>query len=100
MLDPIVPTTRLAGPRNFVVLVLFVAGVDVNCDHGEFERSPATENIKHLHQCPAVLSTGQSDHDTVALFDQVEGGDRPSYLAGQLRAVGHKVCRGSRVVDG
>ena len=71
--------------RDDVVLEVLVAGVDVDRDERERDRRPLPQDVERLHQRPAVLAAGQADHDAVAVFNQVEVGDR---LGGLLRDAG------------
>jgi len=75
------------------MLVLVITGVDIDRDEREADRSPTPEDVEHLHERPAILSTGQPDHHAVAVCDQIERADGPPDFAGQfgfeLGAVSH-----------
>ncbi len=82
------PAALLARPGDDVVLVVLVAGVDVDRDQREVDRRALAQVVEHLHQRPAVLAARQADHDAVAVLDQVEVDDRLGRLLGDraLRA--------------
>ena len=72
VLDAVLPATLAAGVRNDVVLEVFVAGVDVDRDEREIDRSPMAQLVERLYQRPAVLAAREADHDAVAVLNQVE----------------------------
>jgi hypothetical protein len=87
----LVCSTCSSHPR--AVLVPFVAGVDVHGDDREVDRRPLLEHVQDLNQRPAVLAAGESDHDAIAVLDQIVLGDRLGDLLGDARfevgGVGH-----------
>ena len=76
VLDAVVPAARLARARDEIVFVFLVAGVDVDRDRRESHRRTLAQNVEDLKQGPAVLSAGETDHDSVAIFDHAEVDDR------------------------
>jgi hypothetical protein len=54
------------------VLVVLVAGIDVDGDQREIDRRPLAQLVKDLQQCPTVLPAGQTDHHPIAVFNEVE----------------------------
>ena len=81
--------------RDDVVLVVLVAGVDVDGDERERDRRALPQDVEDLQQRPAVLAARQPDHDAVAVLDQVEVDDRLGRLLGdpgfERAAVGHQL---------
>ena len=94
VLAPELPAPRFARPRDRVVLVVAIAGVHVHRHQREPHRRPPTQCVEQLHQGPAVLAAGQTDHNAVAVLDQIEVDDRAGQLPRQLllehAVVGHR----------
>ena len=65
-----------------VVLVVLVAGVDVDGDEREVDRRALAQDVEDLEQRPAVLAAGQPDHDAIAVLDQAVIDDRLGDLLG------------------
>ena len=70
------PAARRARLGDLLVLVALVARIDVDGDDREVDRRALPQHVEDLDQRPAVLAARQADHDPVAVFDQVEVGDR------------------------
>ncbi len=83
------PAARRARVGERLVLIALVAGVDVDRDERKLHRRALAQDVENLQQRPAVLAAGQSDHDAVAVFNQVEVDDR---LGGLLREAGLERC--------
>ena len=71
--------------RDEVVLVVLVAGVDVDGDEREVDRRALAQDVEDLQQRPAVLAAGQPDHDAVAVLDHLEVDDRLGRLLRDAR---------------
>ena len=71
VLDAIFPAARLTRPRDQVVLVLLVAGIDVDRDERERDRRALAEHVEDLEQRPAVLASREADHDAIAVLDHL-----------------------------
>ena len=95
VLDAVLPAARLAGPRDEVVLVFLVAGIDVDGDEREADRRALAQDVEHLQQRPAVLPARQPDHDAVAVLDHLVVDDRLGRLLREARlelaAIRHRV---------
>src|SRR5688500_3893146 len=76
------PAACRAGVRDLLMLIALVTGIDVDGDERERNRCALPQHVENLEQRPAVLAAGESDHDAVAILDQVESDDR---LGGLLR---------------
>ncbi len=76
VLDAQFPTARPAGLGDDVVLVVLVAGVDVDGDQAEVDRRALAQHVEDLEQRPAVLAAREADHDAVAVLDESVLGDR------------------------
>src|SRR5438105_7830639 len=71
VLDAIFPAARLTRPRDQVVLVLLVAGIDVDRNERERDRRALAEHVEDLEQRPAVLASREADHDAIAVLDHL-----------------------------
>jgi hypothetical protein len=55
--------------------------IEVNREQLEPDRRPALKIEQQSQQCVTVLTTTETDHNAVAVFDHVEVGDRASDAA-------------------
>jgi hypothetical protein len=85
VLDAVLPPAHLARLRDQVVLVFLVAGVHVHRDQREVDRGALAQLVEDLQQRPAVLAAREADHHAIAVFNQVEVGDRPGRLLADAR---------------
>ena len=83
VLDAVLPAARLARPRDQVVLVFLVAGVDVDRDEREVDRRALPQHVEDLQERPAVLAARQPDHDAVAVLDHLVVDDGARRVLGQ-----------------
>ena len=93
VLDAVFPPALFAGLRDHPVLEILVAGVDVDRDQREVDRRPLPQVVERLQERPAVLAAREADHDAIAVFNEVEVGNRFRGLLGdagfERAAVGH-----------
>ena len=96
VLDAVFPSARLARAGDDVVLVVLVAGVDVDGDEREANRRALPQHVEDLQQRPAVLAAGQPDHDAVAVLEHLVVDDRLGRLLREprleLTAISHVVA--------
>ena len=85
VLDAVLPPALLAGARDEVVPIAFVAGVDGDRDERERDRRALPQDVEDVDQRPAVLAARQPDHHAIAVLDQAVLGDRLGDLLGEAR---------------
>ena len=100
VLDAVLPAAGFAGAGDHVVLVVLVAGVDVDGDQREPDRRALAQHVEDLQQRPAVLAARQTDHHAVAVFEHVVVDDRLGRLLRQprleLAPISHRVILAGR----
>ncbi len=94
VLDAVLPAARHARPRDQIVFVLLVAGIDVHGDERESHGRSLPQHVENLKQRPAVLAARQADHHAVAVLDHRVVDDRLRRFLGdprlELRPVRHR----------
>ncbi len=70
VLDAVFPAPGCAGAGEGVVLVVLVAGVDVDGDDAEVDRRALPQLVQDVQERPAVLAARQADHHAIAVLDE------------------------------